>query len=142
MNQKQKQSKHSYRRALLFIPIMGVILLLSAFTKANYNLSQEIQLLRAQTAKDTVPTSKELEQEKLLYQIRRAIAKKNSKEPLYILKEGKKEKTVTYEYVKKYKYNEITSVYVLKDEAATKKYGTRGKNGVVVFQISKKKNGK
>jgi hypothetical protein len=140
MNQKSKKSKYSYHKGLLFVPIMAAILVLSAFTTANYNLSQEIQLLREQTNRDTVPSQEELEREKLQFRIQQALSEKDTKQPLYILKEGKKEKEVSFAYVKKHKYSEITTVYVLKDEAAREKYGKKGKNGVVVFEIKKKKN--
>ena len=139
MNQENTKTKKSYLRALVFIPVMGAILLLSAFTEANNNLSNEIQLLQQKSVQDTVPTKEQLENEKFQFSIR-GNSDKNSKVPLYILKDGKKEKTVTFSYIKELKRAGIKTVYVLKGKSAEKKYGKKGENGVVVVELKKKKN--
>ena len=61
------------------------------------------------------------------------ITSKGGKEPLYIL-DGKE---VSKEVVDKMDSDDIESIEVLKGESADKKYGEKGKNGVVVI---KKKN--
>ena len=53
--------------------------------------------------------------------------------PLYIL-DGK---VITEEEMKRIDPNMIASVDVLKDETTTKKYGERGKNGVIVITLKK-----
>ena len=139
MNQQKNKTNNSFIRALLFVPIMGLILLISAFTQANHNLSNELQLLRQQSAIDTIPSKKELENEKFQFQLRNTLNEINRKSPLIILIEGKKERTVNEKYMRSIDPENIERVDVFKGEKATKKYGRRGKYGVVVIVMKKKK---
>jgi len=138
MNQQKNNSKNGFTKALLFIPIMGLILLVSAFTQANHNLSTELQLLRQNTVQDTVPKTKELKNDGFRFELRDAYRSMNRTTPLFILKEGKKERTITESYMRKLNVENIKSVNVFKGEAAAKKYGKRGKNGVVIIEMKKK----
>ena len=140
MNQEKTKTKKSYARALVFLPVMGAILLLSAFTEANHNLSKEIKLLQQRSTQDTIPTKKELENEKFQFQIRNNAKTKTGLEPIYILREGITEKEITFKYMKKINTYNIASVNVLKGKSAEKKYGKKGKNGVVIIELKKKKN--
>lgn len=64
----------------------------------------------------------------------------NGTEPLYIL-DGK---PISSENLKKIKSEDIGAFNILKDDAATSIYGSRGANGVIIIQSQKdlKKNGK
>ncbi len=56
------------------------------------------------------------------------------KDPLFIL-DGKE---ITKDELKSINQNKIHSIYVLKDEQALKKYGNKGKEGVVVLRLKDK----
>ena len=73
------------------------------------------------------------------FQLRNTLNEINRKAPLFILKEGGKERTVKESYMRGINPKNIESVNVLKGEAATKKYGKRGKYGGVVIVLKKKK---
>lgn len=136
MNKKKNTSKKGWIKALLLIPLMGVILLVSGFTQANYNLSNELQFLNQEQRKDTVPTQKELDDEKFQMKLRKAYEDdRNRSKPLIIVKEGKKERTVKDSYMRGIDPDKIETVHVLKGEAARKKYGKKGKNGVVIIVL-------
>lgn len=119
---------------------MGFILLLSAFTKANNNLSQEFRMLDTQSVKDTIPTIENIGDMKFDESVILKSNKESGLKPLYILRNGKKEKIVSHAYFNKLDYTKVATVYVLKDKAAKKKYGKKAKNGVVIFEMKKKKN--
>lgn len=138
MNQQKNSSKKSFMRALLFIPVMGLILLASAFTEANNNLSMELQLLRQNAVQDTIPAKKEVKNEDFQFSLRKAYKSLDRTKPLFIVVEGKKERTVQESYMRKIDPKTIESINVIKGEAALKKYGKRGKNGVVVIFMKKK----
>ena len=59
---------------------------------------------------------------------------------IFWVKDGKKEKTVTFSYIKELKRAGIKTVYVLKGKSAEKRYGKKGENGVVVVELKKKKD--
>ncbi len=141
MNKKHAKTKRSYVRVLLFFPLLGMILISSGFLEANNNLSNEILLLkeRSNSKLDTIPTKEQLENEKFQFMIQGNSDKEN-KVPIYILKDGKKEKIVDLVYIKELKKKGIKTVYVLKGKSAQKKYGKKGENGVVVVELKKEKN--
>lgn len=56
-------------------------------------------------------------------------------EPLFIL--GDQE--IAQEKVSRIKADDIESITVLKDSSAVAKYGEKGKNGVIIFQLRKPK---
>lgn len=57
----------------------------------------------------------------------------NGKTPLYIL-DGEE---ITLAQMNAIEANDIASVFILKDKSATKKYGKKGKNGVVIITLKK-----
>ncbi|MGB0524515.1 MAG: hypothetical protein ACPGJS_16200 [Flammeovirgaceae bacterium] len=63
--------------------------------------------------------------------------KVSTSEPLYLIVDGKEEKKVSSRYLKSLKPSKIESITVFKGEKATKLYGNRGKNGVIVIQLKK-----
>jgi len=139
MNQQKITSKRGFVKALLFVPLMGAILLVSGFSQANHNLSNELQFLNQQQSRDTVPTQKELEDEQFQLKLRKAYEDDRSKlKPLFILIEGKKERTIKDSYMRGIDPKNIETVHVLKGEAAMKKYGKKGKNGVVIIVLKEK----
>ena len=143
MNQQKNTSKRGLVKALLFIPLMAAILLVSGFTQANHNLSNELQFLNQERSRDTVPTQKELDNEKFQFKLRKAYEDNRSKlKPLFILVEGKKERTIKDSYMRGIDPKNIETVHVLKGEAAKKKYGKKGKNGVVIIVLKQKKDEK
>ncbi|NAS32052.1 hypothetical protein GTQ40_13785 [Flavobacteriaceae bacterium R38] len=64
-------------------------------------------------------------------------SKNDSKEnaPLFILIDRKGERTVSRDIFKNLDQSKIESVSVLKKPSATKKYGEKGRNGVVIIRI-------
>lgn len=140
MNQQQKATKYSIHKALLFLPIMGIILVLSGFAKANNDLSRELKMFQQQSVRDSIPALEAMDNETFQSKIRNAVVKEEGKKPLYILKDGKKERIVSFDFVKKLKRSEVATMYILKNKVAKDKYGAKGENGVVVFELKKKKN--
>ena len=59
--------------------------------------------------------------------------------PLYILKEGKKEKKISPSFMQSLRKDRLKSVFVLKGESAIRRYGKEGKNGVVIIELKKDK---
>jgi hypothetical protein len=136
MNQKKTTSKKGPLKVLLFLPVMGAILLVSGFSQANHNLSKELQFMQKENSRDTVPIQKELEDEQFQFKLRKAYEDDQSRlKPLFILVEGKKERTIKDSYMRGIDPDQIKTVHVLKGEAARKKYGKKGKNGVVIIVL-------
>lgn len=141
MNQTKMKTRKSYVRALLFVPIMCSVLVVSAFTEANHNLSNELQLLKQHSVQDTVPSKTKVKDEQYQKKVREAVEGIKRIQPLFILKEyGKKKRVIPYSYMEKLDMVNIESIDVLKDKAAIKAYGEKGKNGVVVIKMKKKKD--
>ncbi|MFY0632023.1 MAG: hypothetical protein JXR05_16815 [Flavobacteriaceae bacterium] len=158
MNKEKIKTKRSYVRAFMFFPIMGLILVFSAFLEANNNLSEEIFLLKqnVNSKVDTIPTKKEWEKDKepkftmtgkdskakvvveWVKDSKWVKDKKANKQPLFILIEGGKEKIIFSSDMEKIVLENIESVQVIKDKAATQKYGEKGKYGVVVIKMKRK----
>lgn len=136
MNKEKIKTKRSYVKALMLLPIMGMILVFSGFLEANNNLFLEIQALKKEKTIDTLPDKKkdQIENEKLQFRLR-GNTNNNGVWPLYILKEGKNERRVNVSFFNKLRKDMIKSLYVYKDVAAIKKYGKAGKNGVVVIEL-------
>ncbi|MEQ6125105.1 M56 family metallopeptidase [Pseudotenacibaculum sp. MALMAid0570] len=135
MNKKKVKSKKSYLKAFLFFPIMGMILLFSGFLEANHNLSNDIQTFKEKQL-DTIPSKKELEKEKFQFMIRNNKTVISDK-PLIIVVDNGKEKMISYSYMSNLNTNKIESVHVFKGEQALKKYGEKGRNGVVLIKMKK-----
>ena len=139
MNQKTTKSRKSYLRGMIFIPVMLAILVFSAFTQANHNLSNEIKQFQLVQEKDTLPSKIHPDKKKAELTIKQ-MNDLLKKLPLYVLKEGKEEKIITLKKFRKLDFNSIATIDVLKGPSASKKYGNKGKNGVVVIQIKEKKD--
>jgi hypothetical protein len=113
----------------------------SGFLEANNNLSEEILFLkeRNNSKSDTIPTKEQLENEKFQWLIRGTAKSNSDLEPLYILKNGKKEKTITSKEFSKLKQTNVKSVNVVKGKSAKKLYGKKGENGVVIVEMKTSK---
>ena len=131
MNTRRMSTNKSYVKAFLFLPIMLMIFMFSAFTEANRNLSREIVL-------DKPPVKKILKNEKFEFMVSGNTSNENRHEPIFILQDGKKESIVSSLDMSKLNPNNITSVQVIKDKAAIKKYGKKGENGVIIIELKKK----
>ncbi|MBL4604961.1 MAG: hypothetical protein JKY02_04670 [Flavobacteriaceae bacterium] len=131
MNTRRVSTNKSYVKAFLFLPIMLMIFMFSAFTEANRNLSREIVL-------DKPPVKKILKNEKFEFMVSGNTSNENRHEPIFILQDGKKESIVSSLDMSKLNPNNITSVQVIKDKAAIKKYGKKGENGVIIIELKKK----
>lgn len=160
MNNEKANTKKSYIRALMFFPIMGLILVFSAFLEANNNLSEEVLLLKqkANSKRDTIPAKKQWKKDKAPQFTITSTGKgekakvvlewakdgkwvkdkKPNKQPLFILKEGGEEKIISSSDMRKIVPKNIESVQVIKDKAAIKRYGEKGRDGVVVIELKKK----
>ncbi len=138
MNKEKIKTKRSYIKALMLLPIMGIILVTSGFLEANNNLSLEIKALKSKQSLDTLPDNlrDQIENEKLQFRIR-GNANTTGVIPLYILKEGKKENKISPSFMQSLKKDQLKSVFVLKGESAIRKYGKEGKNGVVIIELKK-----
>lgn len=151
MNTKKTRTSKSYVRAFAFLPIMALILIVSAFTEANENSPLNIISPNSGVVLDTVPSKIKIKNKKQLkkqkefeLKLKSISSKKKQKnikfstQPLFILKEGNKEKVISSSNMGKLTSENIESVTVLKDKAAIKKYGEKGKNGVVIIVMKKK----
>ncbi|MFD2566629.1 M56 family metallopeptidase [Pseudotenacibaculum haliotis] len=138
MNKEKIKTKRSYIKALMLLPIMGIILVTSGFLEANNNLSLEIKALKSKQSLDTLPGNlrDQIENEKLQFRIR-GNANTTGVTPLFILKKGKKEEKISPSFMQSLKKDQLKSVFVLKGESAIRKYGKEGKNGVVIIELKK-----
>ena len=134
MNTANRKSNKGYLKALLFIVFMGMILIFSSFiiehSSKNFLKTDKVQL-------DTIPENAlELKGvEKLI--IRSDNLNNSALEPLYVLKEKGKDRVISVTEMRRLDKDKIKGIYVMKGNSAIKKYGDKGKNGVVIITLDK-----
>jgi len=132
MSNIQNQSKYTYFKALLFIPLMVVLVAMNSFaqTKAQF---------KSLNAKEA---------ELLLYKLKQAGKLNNGEglslqidlnddeiKPIYILTHQKQHYLVEGWFVKRLAKKSIAEVHVVKGAQARKLYGKDGKNGAVLVLL-------
>lgn len=130
-----KNPRFSYLRRLVVLPLMAVVVMLFAFRttpKQNETLNQNVaenNSADANMIKDKIEKVVSLNATSFRKDTTIVLVTNDTtgKQPIFFL-DGKK---ITHDEMSKINPNNIESMNVLKDKAATDKYGNEGKNGVI-----------
>lgn len=139
MMNTHKSKKHVCLRAFYVIPIVAASLVASARTVTDYKIVESasqtapkaaatVQQLIAES-EPTISANTKSEDKKVVNL--KPDDKSKSNNPLIII-DGKQ---CTYNALEELSPNDIQNITVLKDPDAIKKYGEKGKNGVIVINI-------
>lgn len=132
-----KNTPHAWLRALYVIPVVATSLVLNARTVVDYqpvdNASGMQQHVgQTQTpASDDKPNSHAATSSKNKFEITGLSQKDNGKHPLVFIND----KEIAYDNLVSISPNIIKHIYVLKEDAATKQYGPRAKDGAILVTI-------
>ena len=118
-----KKPSFSYARRILILPLLAATVLLFAFKlQKEPVLNENLNRLQQQNTVNEVADEQQTTTDTT-----------NKPAPLYLV-DGKE---TSPEEAKKIDGNKIESIHVFKDTAATKKYGEKGKNGVIEIKMKK-----
>lgn len=140
MMAKNKVNKKSrYLKAILFLPLMFLILIFSSFLETSDNVKPV--KLREQDTRDENKLKGDItfsiNDNKPFIKLTRNGPEDIGILPLYVLKDGYDERIVSYAFFKNLNQSDIGNINIIKGDKAAEKYGENGENGVVVFDLKK-----
>lgn len=138
MMKQKKESGRSYLRAIVFIPMMGVLLACNSFFGISKSTNDvegfESQQKGEKILADVLRSTGYLLEENSGIAIE-SNGKSIKNNPLFAVFDKDNKRILSFSLLEKLDWGTVQDVYVVKGEVALKDFGEAGKNGVVVIRL-------